>query len=180
MLQPKRAVCQCSTRENQTSNSRKRSSARLERYAAKVRAGTIEPPAPASPPPKRPLATTTAPRSELSSELPWLHVPQSDARRLDDQLPTQAAPAAHHRRTATRRRIDPATVDLFPYDLAAAIVTCALTVFVFAGLGTVAGVIVTVALVAAGICARQFRYFPSAGVKALIGVAVGLLLVLLS
>ena len=90
------------------------------------------------------------------------------------------APAAHHRRTTTRRRIDPATVDLFPYDLAAAIVTCALTVFAFAALGTVAGVIVTVALVAAGIGARQYRYFPSAGVKALIGVAVGLLLVLLS
>ena len=40
--------------------------------------------------------------------------------------------------------------------------------------------IVTVVLVAAAICARQFRYFPSVGVKALIGVAVGLLLVLLS
>jgi hypothetical protein len=155
--------------------------ARLERYAARVRAGTIEPPAPASPPPKHPMATATAPRSDqLPSELPWLHLPQSDAHRLDDQLPTQAPPATHHRRTTTRRRIDPATVDLFPYDLAAAIVTCALTVFAFAALGTVAGVIVTVALVAAGICARQYRYFPSAGVKALIGVAVGLLLVLLS
>jgi hypothetical protein len=151
--------------------------ARLERYAAKVRAGTIEPPAPAAPPPKHPMATgtATAPRPDL----PWLHIPQSDTRRLDDQLPTQAPPTAHHRR-ATRRRIDPATVDLFPYDLAAAIITCTLTVFAFAALGSVVGVIATVALVAAGVCARQYRYFPSVGVKGLIGVAVGLLLVLLS
>jgi len=154
--------------------------ARLERYAAKVRAGTVAPPEPASPPPKHPMATATAPRSDhLRSELPWLHFPQSDTRRLDDQLPTQP-PAAQHRRTTTRRRIDPATVDLFPYDLAAAIASCALTVFAFVALGSVIGVIVTVALVAAGVGARQFRYFPSVGVKALIGVAVGLLLVLLS
>ena len=154
--------------------------ARLERYAEQVRNGTIAPPAPAAPPPKHPIATTTAPLAEgQAAELPWLHIPHTDTRRLDDQLPSPA-PAAHHRRTATRRRFDPATVDLFPYDLAAAIVTCALTVFAFAALGSVMGVIVTVALIAAGVCARLFRYFPSAGGKALIGVAVGLLLVLLS
>jgi hypothetical protein len=154
--------------------------ARLERYAAGVRAGTIAPPAPAAPPPKHPMATTGAARPEPpGGELPWLHIPHSDSRRLDDQLPAPA-PTAHHRRAASRRRIDPATVDLFPYDLAAAIVTCALTVFAFASLGSVIGVIMTVALVAAGVCAWQFRYFPSVGVKALIGTAVGLLLVLLS
>jgi hypothetical protein len=154
--------------------------ARLERYAAKVRAGTVAAPAAAAPPPKHPMAATTAPLPEhLPAELPWLHIPQTDTRQLDDQLPSPA-PAAHHRRTATRRRIDPATADLFPYDLAASILTCALTVFAFVALGSVFGVIVTIALVAAGICARQFRYFPSVGVKALIGVAVGLLLVFLS
>ena len=38
----------------------------------------------------------------------------------------------------------------------------------------------TAALVVAGIASRQFRYFPSVGVKALIGTAVGLVLVFLS
>jgi hypothetical protein len=144
--------------------------ARLERYAARVRAGSVEAPA----------APATAPLPEhLPAELPWLHIPQSDSRQLDDQLPRLAPPAAH-RRAPARRRIDPATVDLFPYDLAASIIACALTVFAFAALGTVAGLVVTVGLVVAGVGARQLRYFPSAGVKALIGTAVGLLLVLIS
>jgi hypothetical protein len=148
--------------------------ARLERYAAQVRAGAIN--APEAPAPKHPTATATEVRS---NDLPWLHIPQPATRGIDDQLPTLSQPSTQ-RRTVSRLRIDPATVDLFPYDLAAAIITCALTVFAFAAIGSGFGVIVTVVLVVAGIAARQLRYFPSVGVKALLGVGVGLVLVFFS
>ena len=159
--------------------------ARLERYAAKVRASGGMPTAnvAAAPPMYAPptSAPPTAPPTALPSaaELPWLHIPQPATRQLDDQLPTLSQPTTQ-RRSAPRRRIDPATVDLFPYDLAASIIACALTVFAFAASGAVLGVLMTVALVVGGVAARQFRYFPSVGVKTLIGTAFGLLLVFLS
>ena len=150
--------------------------ARLERYAAKVRASGGMPTANVAAAPPM-YAPPTAPPS--AAELPWLHIPQAATRQLDDQLPTLSQPTTQ-RRSAPRRRIDPATVDLFPYDLAASIIACALTVFAFAASGAVLGVLMTVALVVGGVAARQFRYFPSVGVKTLIGTAFGLLLVFLS
>jgi hypothetical protein len=156
--------------------------ARLERYAAKVRASggmpatNVATALPTDAPPTY-APPTAPPRS--AAELPWLHIPQPATRQLDDQLPTLSQPATQ-RRSAPRRRIDPATVDLFPYDLGASIIACALTVFAFAASGALLGVIMTVALVVGGVAARQFRYFPSVGVKALIGTAFGLLLVFLS
>jgi hypothetical protein len=143
--------------------------ARLERYAATVRAANA---APAPRPDARPT-------DGLPPDLPWLHIPQPATRSIDDQLPTLSQPSTQ-RRSAPRRRIDPATVDLFPYDLGASIITCALTVFAFAAVGVGFGVIVTVALVGGGVAARQLRYFPSVGVKSLIGTVVGLVLVLFS
>ncbi len=135
--------------------------ARLERYAARVRAlpsETPDAPRPIASPPKHPMATPTV-----------LTVAQPDV-----YLPTVTKP---ERRPA---RIDPATVDLFPYDLAAAIVACAITVFAFAVFGGPVGLVAAIGLIGAGVAARQFRYFPSVGVKLLAGTLVGLVLVLMS
>jgi hypothetical protein len=76
-----------------------------------------------------------------------------------------------------RRRIDPATVDLFPYDLAASIVACALTIMAYISFGRPVAVGVTVVLAVVGECMRRFRWFPSIGVKILIGTLAGIVLV---
>jgi hypothetical protein len=101
-------------------------------------------------------------------------LPAPVAAQPDVYLPTVTRPERR------RGRIDPATVDLFPYDLAAAIVSCALTVLAFALLGGTGGLVAAIALIATGVAARQLRYFPSVGVKLLDGTLVGLVLVLIS
>ena len=70
--------------------------------------------------PKHPMAAPTAPADDLLPvTTPWAHQRQPEVRRAE--LPYAALPA----REAPGKRIDPATVDLFPYDLAASIVACA-------------------------------------------------------
>jgi hypothetical protein len=80
----------------------------------------------------------------------------------------------HAQRT---RRIDPATADLFPYDLAATIVGCVATILAFRYVPGPFALGITVGLLAAGEAARRYRWFPSAGVNLLIGVVAGAVLV---
>jgi hypothetical protein len=145
--------------------------ARLERYAASVRAtrpgGPVPPAAPAAAPPKHPMAATAAPPDDLlPASVPWAFPRQPE---------TAPAPWPPERQ---RRRIDPATVDLFPYDLAASIVACALTIMANISFGRPFALGVAIALAVGGECMRRFRWFPSLGVKLMIGTVVGLALVL--
>jgi hypothetical protein len=148
--------------------------ARLERYAASVRTAPRDPrTAPAAPPPKHPMATANAPRDDLLPvAVPWPYPRRPDARRTElSQTERQTA-------APKRRRINPATADLFPYDLAASIVASALTILAYISFGRPVAIGVTVVLAVAAECMRRFRWFPSIGVKLLIGTVVGLVLVL--
>jgi hypothetical protein len=84
-----------------------------------------------------------------------------------------ASPPAVH-------RLDPATVDLFPYDLIAAVVGCAATILARIFLARPAALVFAAALIVSGSWARQQRWFPSAGLNLVIGAVVGLLLVAIS
>jgi len=77
-------------------------------------------------------------------------------------------------------RFDAATVDLFPYDLIAAVIGCAATILVSVVLARPAAIVFAVALIGLGAWARQHRWFPSVGVNLVIGALVGLLLVVVS
>lgn len=146
--------------------------ARLERYAAAVRNAPADlrtpPPAPAVP--KHPMATPAAADDLLPVSVPWPYPRRPEARRYE---PTYAALPPE----AERKRIDPATVDLFPYDLAASIVACALIIMAYISFGRPVAVGATVVLAAAAEWMRRTRWFPSVGVKLLIGTVVGLILV---
>jgi hypothetical protein len=95
--------------------------------------------------------------------------------------------AAMHRRVRAvalahppARRLDPATVDLFPYDLIAAVVGCAATILASIALAPPAAAGFAATLIVSGAWSRQHRWFPSAGVNLVIGAVVGLLLVVVS
>jgi hypothetical protein len=78
----------------------------------------------------------------------------------------------------TRRHgLDPSTVDLFPFDLAASIVGCAATILAYVTFGLPIAAMLTAALVAVGEGTRRRRWFPSLGVNLIIGTVVGLLFV---
>ena len=76
-----------------------------------------------------------------------------------------------------KQRVDPSTVDLFPFDLAASIVGCAATILAYVTFGLPIAVMFTAALVAGGEGTRRRRWFPSLGVNLIIGTVVGLLFV---
>lgn len=143
--------------------------ARLERYAASVRSVPREPPA--APAPKHPMAARATPPDDLLPVAsPWPYK-QSDVRKTG--LPKTETQVSRDQ----KKRIDPAAVDLFPYDLAASIMTCALTITAYISYGRPVAVGVTIAIAAAGESMRRFRWFPSIGVKFLIGTLCGLVLV---
>jgi hypothetical protein len=146
--------------------------ARLERYAASVRTTRDPRSVPANAPPKHPMAAPTAPRDDLLPvSVPWAYPRRPDvATPAFPQTDWQTSPAP-------RKRIDPATADLFPYDLAGSIVACALTIMAYISFGRPVAIGVTVALAVAGEGMRRFRWFPSLGVKLLLGTVVGLALV---
>jgi hypothetical protein len=75
---------------------------------------------------------------------------------------------------------DAATVDLFPYDLIAAVVGCAATILASIVLARPAALLFAAALIVLGAWARRHRWFPSVGVNLVIGAVVGLVLVVLS
>jgi hypothetical protein len=147
--------------------------ARLERYAASVRSLPRDSaPAPVGAPPKHPLATTTAaPVDSLPAKVPWKQYGQPAIQ------PLEFPPIDTHIPRRRRARIDPATADLFPYDLTASIVACAVTIVAYVSFGRPVAVAATIALAVAGEWMRRVRWFPSIGGKLLIGTAVGLLLV---
>ncbi len=84
-----------------------------------------------------------------------------------DVLPTRVA----------RKRINPATADLFPYDLIATIVGCAATIVAFASFGGAIALTIVVALAAIGVETRRRHWFPALGMNLVIGLVAGLIFV---
>jgi hypothetical protein len=76
-----------------------------------------------------------------------------------------------------KSRFDPSTIDLFPYDLSAAILGCALTILAYVSFGLPIAIVITAALVTGGEGARRRRWFPSLGLNLVIGTIIGLLFV---
>jgi hypothetical protein len=76
-----------------------------------------------------------------------------------------------------KHHLDPSTIDLFPFDLAASIVGCAATILAYVSFGLPIAVALTAALVAGGEGARRRHWFPSLGVNLIVGTVVGLLFV---
>ena len=83
-----------------------------------------------------------------------------------DVLPSKAA-----------KRFDPATIDLFPYDLLATIFGCAATILAYIALGRPIALAVTAALAVVGVEARRRHWFPALGVNLVIGLVAGLVFV---
>jgi hypothetical protein len=122
--------------------------ARLERYAATHGALTVE----------RPTASRRLPP-----------VPALVAR---GATPAVTAGPTH------APRVNPATVDLFPYDLAASIVGCVITIMAYVSFGRPVAIALTAGLAACGEIARRLRWFPSVGVNLVIGTLAGVLFVI--
>ena len=78
---------------------------------------------------------------------------------------------------AAKRRLDPATVDLFPYDLLATIFGCAATILAYVGFGRSIALGITAALAFVGVEARRRHWFPALGVNLVIGLVAGLIFV---
>ena len=78
------------------------------------------------------------------------------------------------------RRFDPATVDLFPYDLFATIVAAAATIVVSIALTLPVALVFAAGLVGFGEWSRRARWFPSVGINLVLGAVVGAVLVLVS
>jgi hypothetical protein len=77
-------------------------------------------------------------------------------------------------------RFDPATVDLFPYDLFATIVAAAATIVVSIALTLPVALVFAAGLVGLGEWSRRARWFPSVGINLVLGAVVGAVLVLVS
>jgi hypothetical protein len=76
-----------------------------------------------------------------------------------------------------RRRLDPATADLFPYDLLATIVGCAATILAYIALGRSIALGITAVLAVIGVEARRRHWFPALGINLVIGLVAGLVFV---
>jgi hypothetical protein len=113
-------------------------------------------------------------RSTRSDSLPWAMPGESI---LPTTVPTIVVDDFQPH-DVRRRRWDPATADLFPYDLAATIVGCVVTVTAFLALAVPLAIVITSALVVGGEYSRRRRWFPSAGLNLIIGVVAGLIFVL--
>jgi hypothetical protein len=122
--------------------------ARLERYAASHRSTTV---APEAPPEPEPITAATLTYRDFTH----------------DVLPSKTH----------KNRFDPSTLDLFPYDLSAAIIGCALTILAYVSFGLPIAIVITAALVIGGESARRRRWFPSLGLNLVIGTIIGLLFV---
>ena len=90
-------------------------------------------------------------------------------------LPARATHAA-----GIRHGIDAATIDLFPYDLAAAIVGAVATILASIAFARPLAFLCAAGLLASGEWARRHRWFPSVATNLLIGTVVGLVLVVFS
>ena len=76
--------------------------------------------------------------------------------------------------------IDAATIDLFPYDLAATIIGCAATILASIAFARPLALLVAAGLLTSGEWARRHRWFPSVATNLLIGTIVGIVLVVFS
>ena len=128
--------------------------ARLERYAAAHRSTTVAPessPEPEPEPAPEPITAATLTYRDFTH----------------DVLPSKTH----------KSRFDPSTLDLFPYDLSAAIIGCALTILAYVSFGLPIAIVITAVLVIGGESARRRRWFPSLGLNLVIGTIIGLLFV---
>jgi len=100
--------------------------------------------------------------------------------RLERYAATHRAPRVASAPPAPARRFDPATVDLFPYDLAATIIGCAATILAGIAFARPLTLLFVGGLAVAGEWSRRTRWFPAVGTNLLLGTAIGLLLVLMS
>ena len=99
-------------------------------------------------------------------------------RLLDHPVPALPTPTDDFQPHGQRfRRVDPATADLFPYDLTATIVGCVATILAVRYVAGPFALAITLGLLVAGEGARRWRWFPSVGVNLMIGVVAGALLV---
>ncbi len=136
--------------------------ARLERYAAAYRSSGLGP-----------STRTATPTISRASFAPMPTVP------LAERLAPTLAPTTDDFQPHTRRsRIDPASADLFPYDLAATIVGCVATISAYRFAAGLVALVLTLGLLVGGEVARRRRWFPSAAVNLMIGVVAGAILVL--
>jgi hypothetical protein len=141
---------------------------RLERYAAAHRAAVAEAPVADAP-------VATAP----TVEAPVVESPASSAIATPAIVPPDATvPASDEHLPTPRRRLNPATADLFPYDLTASIVGCAATIMAYISFGRPIALALTAVLLVLGVAMRGRRWFPSVGVNLIIGTVVGLIFVL--
>lgn len=76
--------------------------------------------------------------------------------------------------------IDAATIDLFPYDLAATIVGCAATILASIAFARPVALLCAAGLLTSGEWARRHRWFPTVATNLLIGTVVGVALVVFS
>jgi hypothetical protein len=135
---------------------------------------------------RRAVATATAARTVAppvpTPEVPTPEVPTPEVPTPEVPTPevmaAEAVPSSDEHLPHRGRRAS--TIDLFPYDLAASIVGCALTIMACIALGRAAAFALTALLVGVGELLRRRRWFPSLGVNLVIGTAVGLIFVLVS
>jgi hypothetical protein len=74
--------------------------------------------------------------------------------------------------------LDAASVDLFPYDLAATVAGCAATILASIAFARPLALLCAAGLALSGEWARRYRWFPSVGTNLILGTAVGVVLVL--
>jgi hypothetical protein len=99
------------------------------------------------------------------------------ARRARGAVGALRMPAAPVERV---HRFDPATVDLFPYDLLAMIAAAAATIVVGIVFVLPLALGFAAALLAFGAWSRHARWFPGVGTNLVIGAVVGAVLVVVS
>jgi len=119
-------------------------------------------------------------RLERYAALRRTTVPRPVARRDIVIEPAPLAAATQPHRVGMVHGIDAATIDLFPYDLAATIVGCAATILASIAFARPVALLCAAGLLTSGEWARRHRWFPSVATNLLIGTVVGLVLVVLS
>lgn len=135
--------------------------ARLERYAAAYRSSG-----------QGPATRSAAPTISRAS-----FAPMPTVRVAERPAPTLAPPTDDFQPHTRRNRIDPATADLFPYDLATTIVGCVATILAYRFVAGPIAFVLTVGLLVGAEVARRKRWFASAAVNLMIGTVAGAILV---
>ena len=74
-----------------------------------------------------------------------------------------------------KKKFSPATADLFPFDLLASIVGCAVTILAYMYVGRPAALVITALLAVGCELARRRRWFPSLCINLMIGLVAGVI-----